>query len=894
MDSERYRLVKQAFAAVTAARTEHRQKVLTRICGDDVELRREVEALLAHDRSEPGGVLSDVCVPIDSDFAPGQVVIGRYRVVSLAGRGGMGKVYRADDLVLGQPVALKFLPAHIAGSATGLDRFRGEVRHAREVTHPNVARVHDIGEVDGRHFLTMEFVDGEDLASLIRRIGRLPREKAAEIAQQVCAGLAEAHRKGVLHRDLKPANVMLDGEGRVRLTDFGLAVATGADGDSGLAGTPQYMAPELLSGVSASVQTEVYALGLLLYELYTGHRALRGRTLAELRLEHEQGGPDAPSSRLEDLDPGVDAVLTRCLNRDPSMRPRSVAQVARALPGGDPLAAALAAGETPPPDVVAAASTEPALTRGVATTLVVGAVALFLLLAIGRSWMQERSGISYGKPPAYLQERAREVAATLSGGDEFAHQLHWYTYDTEIAAATGVDEEPGASVDYPLPLVHHTSFLPVVSSGGLYRELDPAPHPGSMHVVLDANGRLVRWVHWAASSVSAEPAQSTPWRTMADVMGLPSQSLEAADPQRLPDVFADNRAAWRLTPTTEVAGESHGLRIEAAALGGRVVQVALVRETEGSSCELGTFAPSFTPQSVEGHLFWMVVLVLSAVLAWRNVNARRADVRGAIIIGVWEALAHIALLLSRPMPADATGAAISLSNGLEGALHLSVRVILLYLALEPFVRRRWPRLLVGWNRLLSGRLRDDSVGREILCGLLAAAVALATTEGLGLVSGTVGSGRSPFSGEALQPFIGLGGPQEALGHVLHRSGLAIIVGGSMVFSLVAIRSLVRVTWVAGVLWIALGVLVNREYAGALPAVVQAVIFLIALVRGGFLAVIVLWFAYWVFVQLPITMRMSDWYWSSSLVVLAVFGFLWFWAWRAATGAAVASGVPSRA
>ena len=160
-------------------------------------------------------------------FPPGTLLAQRYRVVSLLGRGGMGEVYRANDLLLGQAVALKFLPAQWTSDEATLARFRNEVRIARQISHPNVCRVYDIGEVEGSTYLSMEYVDGEDLASLLRRIGRLPQDKALEIARQLCAGLAAAHDKGVVHRDLKPGNIMLDGKGQLRITDFGLAGVAG-------------------------------------------------------------------------------------------------------------------------------------------------------------------------------------------------------------------------------------------------------------------------------------------------------------------------------------------------------------------------------------------------------------------------------------------------------------------------------------------------------------------------------------------------------------------------------------------------------------------------------------------------------------------------------------------
>ncbi|HEU5453395.1 MAG TPA: serine/threonine-protein kinase, partial [Terriglobales bacterium] len=180
-------------------------------------------------------------------FLPGTMLAERYRVVALLGAGGMGEVYRADDLTLGQPVALKFLPEKVARDEYLLDRFRNEVRVARRVSHPNVCRVYDVGEVEGTVFLSMEYVDGEDLASLLRRIGRLPGDKALEIARQLCAGLAAAHREGVLHRDLKPANIMLDGRGRAVIMDFGLAgLAEQITAHDVRSGTPAYMAPEQL------------------------------------------------------------------------------------------------------------------------------------------------------------------------------------------------------------------------------------------------------------------------------------------------------------------------------------------------------------------------------------------------------------------------------------------------------------------------------------------------------------------------------------------------------------------------------------------------------------------------------------------------------------------------
>ena len=195
-------------------------------------------------------------------FPPGTLLAQRYRIVSLLGRGGMGEVYRANDLLLAQAVALKFLPAQWTSDEPTLARFRNEVRIARQISHPNVCRVYDIGEAEGATYLSMEYVDGEDLASLLRRIGRLPRDKALEIARQLCAGLAAAHDKGVVHRDLKPGNIMLDGQGQLRITDFGLAGVAGEVKDI-RSGTPAYMAPEQRSGQEVTARSDIYALGVV-------------------------------------------------------------------------------------------------------------------------------------------------------------------------------------------------------------------------------------------------------------------------------------------------------------------------------------------------------------------------------------------------------------------------------------------------------------------------------------------------------------------------------------------------------------------------------------------------------------------------------------------------------
>ncbi len=297
--------------------------------GDDSRGRRDPSPVTPLDSSHHGR------------FLPGTKIADRYRIVSLVGRGGMGEVYRADDLKLGHTVALKFLPKDLADDPRRLQLFHDEVRLARQISHPNVCRVHDIGEVDGQHFLSMEYIDGEDLRGLLRRIGRLPKNKGIEIAQQLCMGLSAAHEKGVLHRDLKPANIMLDGRGQVRITDYGLARSV-SDGSRAaeVAGTPAYMAPEQLARGATSIQSDLYSMGLVLYEVFTGRRAYEFGSLADLERAREESSITPPSALADDMDPAVERMILSCLEREPQGRPKSARAVAAAMPGADPLAAA--------------------------------------------------------------------------------------------------------------------------------------------------------------------------------------------------------------------------------------------------------------------------------------------------------------------------------------------------------------------------------------------------------------------------------------------------------------------------------------------------------------------------------------------------------------------------
>ncbi len=256
-------------------------------------------------------------------FVSGEVFAGRYRMIARIGRGGMGEVWRADDLVLQTPVALKLI---LSNNPAAKERMVKEVRLARQITHPAVCRVFDVGESNGQVFLTMELVAGEDLSTLLHHVGRLPSEKVSEIGQQLCAGLAAAHAQGVLHRDLKPANILIDDSGGIHITDFGIAILRAESAAHLPIGTPEYMAPEqLTTGAPLTEQTDLYALGLVLYELITGARP---RVSAGGQLPR-------PSSLAPNIDPRLERAIVRATATKPIDRPESATALAAALPGGE-------------------------------------------------------------------------------------------------------------------------------------------------------------------------------------------------------------------------------------------------------------------------------------------------------------------------------------------------------------------------------------------------------------------------------------------------------------------------------------------------------------------------------------------------------------------------------
>ena len=269
-----------------------------------------------------------------------QRLAGRYEIVALIGSGGMGTVYRARDLELDEVVALKVLRPELVAAPGILDRFRREAKLARRVTHKNVARVFDIGEHEGEKFLTMELVEGEALSAALSRSGAFPLERALAVGAAIADGLGSAHAAGVVHRDLKPDNVLLARDGRVVVTDFGIARALtdalqggGASNSIGmLVGTPAYMAPEQVEArPEVDARADIYAFGAVLYELFTGNRAWPGDSPFAVAAARLLNPPPDPRALRRDLPDLCAELVLRCMARDPAQRPASIAEAGAAL-----------------------------------------------------------------------------------------------------------------------------------------------------------------------------------------------------------------------------------------------------------------------------------------------------------------------------------------------------------------------------------------------------------------------------------------------------------------------------------------------------------------------------------------------------------------------------------
>jgi hypothetical protein len=821
----------------------------------------------------------------EARFVSGTIVAERYRIVGLLGKGGMGEVYRADDLKLSQPVALKFLPDYLLSDGAALARFHREVRIARQVSHHNVCRVYDIGEVDGRHFLSMEFIKGEELSSLLRRIGRLPSDKAAEISRQLCAGLAAAHNRGVLHRDLKPANVMIDENGNVRLTDFGIAGLLEESRSEEISGTPAYMSPEQLAGKELTIKSDIYSLGLVVYEIFTGKKVFDAPTLPQLlNLRHSGNTPTTPSSLVQNMDPLVERVILRCMEKDPDKRPASALEVAASLPGGDPLAAALAAGEIPSPEMVAAAPREGFLKPAVAISLLA-----FVLVAVGvllvlseKSQLYRR--VPLEKSPEVLQERARTIVGRLGYTDPILDSTYGLGSDSEVLRYAGTanpaalgqlatSQPPSIYFWYrqsPAYLIPRTRLSVRASAS------DPPENvPGMATVYLDPKGRLVEFHAVPPEKDESTGASQPPnWSVLFEEAGFNQANFTSTPSKWLPPVNSDSRAAWEGTLPNQL---QIPIRIEAAAYAGKPVFFKII----GPWNSRGQMGQPHSDSLLGKIIVFVLVaatlafVIIGVLLGRRNLRNGSADRKGGARLALYIFLALMVSWVFRTRHFGADEELSLLQFGISFALLPTVLLWLFYLALEPYVRRWWPHRMVSWSRLLAGDFRDPLIGRDILIGAVLGMTMMVVTNLWALTPGWFGQPQAPKAAIKFYTLLGL---RESFGELFF-TGITLIVflAVTCMFLLLLLHMLFRRReWIAlGAAWllftIANGLGSRPLKISLIYAALYSALVILAATRFGLLTLTATLFFTTMFGNYPMTTDFSVWYATSTIFVLVTTG-----------------------
>jgi Tol biopolymer transport system component/serine/threonine protein kinase len=264
------------------------------------------------------------------ELTTGAIFAGRYQIIEELGKGGMGRVYKVHDTEIKEKVALKLLRPEIAADEKTIERFRNEIKLARKIVHKNVGRMFDLGKEKEGYYITMEYVPGQDLRGLIRQSGRLTIETAISVVAQVCEGLAEAHKLGIIHRDLKPGNIMVDKDGNVRIMDFGIARTVESKGITGagvMIGTPEYMSPEQVEGKDIDQRSDVYSLGIILYELITGQVPYEGDLPLNVAYKHKHETPQDPRKLNTQIPENLSSIVMRCLEKDKEKRYQSPGEV---------------------------------------------------------------------------------------------------------------------------------------------------------------------------------------------------------------------------------------------------------------------------------------------------------------------------------------------------------------------------------------------------------------------------------------------------------------------------------------------------------------------------------------------------------------------------------------
>lgn len=852
-------------------------------------------------------------------FIPGTIIAQRYRLISLLGRGGMGEVYRADDLTLNQPVALKFLPESLSKDSQRLELFIQEVRIARNVSHPNVCRVYDVVADNGTYFISMEYVDGEDLSSLLKRIGRIPVEKAYDITRQLCAALSAIHNQNILLRDLKPANIMIDGRGNVRIADFGLAgLPDSINNAEKLVGTPFYMAPEQLTGHAVSRQSDIYSLGLILYEIFTGQQAYKAKTIAELIQAKEESRPELPSSIRSSIDPAVEETILACLNRNPQRRPKSALDIAATILGQNPLEAVLAAGQTPSPELLASMNKEARISPIPGVAAFAG---IMLLLVLAFMLSVQIKIPSYSPPQknrTVLEDRAKqmleEIGTKLPEGDSFSS----FEYNvTALNWVMRVDETPhryerfknemppayffyyrqspdrfktrngNINIDEPNPLLPNQATI-ILSPGGHLMKLmivPPMLRDLSLGKKRDKDSTVNLQQFEMADSILLDLARllenkeeqkrkilisgfmdthhdlEEQWDWFFKQAGLDRDTFSSTESIINPPFYCDKNFAWE-SSNNDVSGET--IRIEAGTYQNKPVFFQVMGPWNMPSVDKGNFERDGVHFS--NIFLWTIIVIVTigaGFLSHRNIKLARGDRKGAMRLALFVLgcvfLNHLFLVHHQFTLNELNILAFSLGE----SIFMATLIWILYMALEPYARRLWPEQLISWNRLMQGKFFDPLVSRDLLYGIFFG-LFWAVLEMSEVYIQTL-AGHAPY----FQFFTALtvfNGPLQTISVFLGLTTRAIYDSMMLFVFLLILRIIFRKQTLAFVAFIVIFVLFYTmlSFNSGMPyhwffGLLNVIIMLLIMIRFGLLALIFAYIVDLLFLLFPLTDEFEKWY-----------------------------------
>jgi serine/threonine-protein kinase len=638
------------------------------------------------------------------------------------------------------------------------------------------------------------------------------------------------------------------------------------------------MAPEQLENREVTPRSDIYALGLLLYEIVTGRRAFEGKTLAEILRARSESTPSTPSELVKDLDPAVERVILRCLERDPQQRPGSVLAVAAALPGGDPLAAALAAGETPSPQLVADAGEVSGLSPRAALAClaaVIAGLAASLALSLHGGAL-DRIAL---EPPEALAQKARDAIARLAYATPPLDTAQGVGIGQDLVRYLEREAKPkdwNEVLDSRLPLLYfwyRTSPQPLLvwdsedsqmTPGRVGPRKPPATLSGMINLALDAHGRLIEFQAIPAQREEPphEPAKPD-WDSLFGAAGLERGRFQEVEPLWVSLAASDTRAAW----TGTWPGTAHPLRIEAAAFHGRPVFFSLIGPWTKPERMQPLEEPGDRAGNIISALVLSAVLVGAVLLARRNWVQGRGDRRGALRLAAAVFAAEMAVWLCRGHMVGSIAALGQLMVAARNSLFIAGLFWLVYLSLEPYVRRRWPQTIISWSRVLAGRLRDPLVGRDVVWGVILGILWALMFQGVSVV--TRGLGAPPAVGSLDY----LGGSRPLLGAWLAQSLNSVLTSLVFFFVLFLLRVLLRKPPLAAAAFVALfaaSSALSSEYPLAEVPTVIAVytIAVVAVLRFGFVTLAVGIWTVNLLLATPVSAHLSSWYANSMLLVFS--------------------------